>query len=111
MPSGRVTVPGIEWIGAGPYSESSAPETSAFCFDVIIIMMRTTLNLPDDITDVIRSVAEAKGVSLGAAAADLIRRGLRSEARLAEEDGLPCFVLPANAAPITLEQTLAAEDE
>ena len=74
-------------------------------------MMRTTLNLPDEITDVIRAVAEAKGVSLGDAAADLIRRGLRSDARLAEDNGIPCFSLPADAAAITLEQTLAAEDE
>ena len=73
--------------------------------------MRTTLNLPDDVTDVIRAIAEARGVSLGDAAAELIRRGLRSEARLREDTGIPCFSLPADAAPITLEQTLAAEDE
>jgi hypothetical protein len=74
-------------------------------------MMRTTLNLPDDVAEVIRSVAEAKGVSLGDAAAELIRRGLRNEARLAEENGIPCFAVPADAAAITLERTLAAEDE
>ena len=73
--------------------------------------MRTTLNLPDDVTDVIRAIAEARGVSLGDAAADLIRRGLRSEVVLGEDRGIPCFSLPADAAPITLEQTLAAEDE
>ena len=79
--------------------------------DAIIIMMRTTLNLPDDITEVIRSVAEARGVSLGDAAAELIRRGLRNEARLGEDHGIPCFAVPADAPVITLERTLAAEDE
>jgi len=73
--------------------------------------MRTTLNLPDDVADVIRAIAAARGVSLGDAAADLIRRGLRSEALLGEDQGIPCFSLPADAAPITLEQTLVAEDE
>ena len=79
--------------------------------DAIIIMMRTTLNLPDDITDVIRSFAEARAVSLGDAAAELIRRGLRSDGRLAEREGIPCFAVPTDAVPITLEQTLVAEDE
>jgi len=74
-------------------------------------MMRTTLNLPDDITDIIRSRAQARGVSLGDAAAELIRRGLRYDARMAEDSGVPCFAVPADAPPITLEQTLAAEDE
>jgi hypothetical protein len=74
------------------------------------IMMRTTLNLPDDVTNVIRAVAETRGMSLGDAAAELIRRGLRSDCRLAEELGIPCFSIPADALPITLEQTLAAED-
>lgn len=74
-------------------------------------MMRTTLNLPDDITEVLRARAQARGVSLGDAAAELIRRGLRSDSRLAEEMGIPCFSIPADALPITLEQTLTAEDE
>jgi hypothetical protein len=76
----------------------------------MIIMMRTTLNLPDDISDVVRSVAAAKGISLGDAVADLIRRGL-STGRAGEDSGLPCFAVEANAPPITLEHTLAVEDE
>ena len=74
-------------------------------------MMRTTLNLPDDVTDVVRAVAEARGLSLGDAVAELIRRGLRSEIRVDEGSGFPCFAVPSDAPPITLEQTLAAEDE
>jgi hypothetical protein len=76
----------------------------------MIIMMRTTLNLPDDISDVVRSVAAAKGVSLGDAVADLIRRGLTA-GRAKVDDGLPCFAVEPNAPPITLEQTLAIEDD
>jgi hypothetical protein len=72
--------------------------------------MRTTLNLPDDISAVVRSVAAAKGVSLGDAVADLVRRGLGAgHARV--EEGLPCFAVEPDAPPITLEHTLAIEDE
>jgi hypothetical protein len=74
-------------------------------------MMRTTLNIPDDIYDVVRSFAESKGVPLGEAVAELVRKGLKPESRLSNRGGFPSFVVPDSAAPITLEQTLAAEDE
>ena len=77
----------------------------------MIIMMRTTLNLPDDVYDVIRSFAEAKRVSLGEAVSQLVRKGLRPETRKGASDPFPCFPVPEGAVPITLEQTLAAEDE
>jgi hypothetical protein len=73
-------------------------------------MMRTTVNLPDEVSDLVRAVAEAKGISLGDAIAELVRRGLTPTA--APRDGaFPSFAVPADAQPITLEQTLAAEDE
>lgn len=74
-------------------------------------MMRTTLNIPDDIYDVLRSFAEAKGVPLGTAVAELVRKGLRPEEHIRNQKEFPCFMVPAGAAPITLEDTLAAEDE
>src|SRR5437016_2635303 len=43
---------------------------------VFCIMMRTTLNLPDDVYEVARSLAAARGISLGDALAELVRRGL-----------------------------------
>jgi regulator of RNase E activity RraA len=73
--------------------------------------MRTTVNLPDDIADLVRSVADAKGISMGSAIADLVRQGLTRDSRAHETHGFPCFSVPPDAAPITLEQTLAAEDE
>ena len=76
----------------------------------MIIMMRTTLNLPDDIADIARAVADAKGISLGAAIAELVRQGLTREAP-SPKGGFPMFAVPADAPPITLEKTLAAEDE
>jgi hypothetical protein len=74
-------------------------------------MMRTTLNIPDDIYDVLRSFAEAKGLPLGFAAGLLIRKALAPQEHITDTKHFPSFRVPAGAAPITLEQTLAAEDE
>jgi hypothetical protein len=74
-------------------------------------MMRTTLNLPDDVSDVIRSFADARGISLGEAVAELVRKGLRPPVRTQRDTPFPCFAIPDGASPISLEQTLAAEDE
>ena len=74
-------------------------------------MMRTTLNLPEDVYDVARDLAAAKGLSLGDAVAELVRRGLRPESRVRDGEIFPFFAVPEGAVPITLEETLAAEDE
>jgi len=74
-------------------------------------MMRTTVNLPDDVYEIARSVAHAKSVSLGEALAGLVRKGLQSIPPLNTRNAFPAFVLSEDAPPITLEQTLAAEDE
>ena len=74
-------------------------------------MMRTTLNLPDDVYQAARSVAGSRGISLGDAIAELVRRGLKPSALVRNKKGFPCFTVPADARPITLEQTLEAEDE
>lgn len=79
--------------------------------DAIIIMMRTTVNLPDDVYEIARSVASARRVTLGQALAELIRQGFDRNSRVREESGFPCFPVARNAPPITLEQTLNAEDE
>ena len=73
--------------------------------------MRTTLTLPDDVYRAARSLASLKGISLGEALGELVRRGLNSAAIVDTGKPFPCFVLPEGAQPITLEQTLAAEDE
>ena len=73
--------------------------------------MRTTINLPDDICDVVRGVADAKGISLGDAIAELVRRGLDAGQNISYDCGFPCFSVPTGTPPITLEQALAAEDE
>ena len=74
-------------------------------------MMRTTLNIPDDVYEAARSVAAVKGISLGDAIADLVRQSLNSTAQIDTRKPFPCFPARKGAKPITLEQTLRAEDE
>ncbi len=74
-------------------------------------MMRTTVNLPDDLYEVVRSLAANKHISLGEALAELLRRGLHPIPRVESKGSFPCFVVGEGAPPITLERTLEAEDE
>ncbi len=73
--------------------------------------MRTTVNLPDDVLRAARSLADSRGLALGDAIAELVRRGLRPSTEFATRNGFPCFSVPADAEPITLEKTLELEDE
>ena len=73
--------------------------------------MRTTVNLPEDVYIAARSLAGLKGISLGEALAELARQGLNPTTPIHTEKAFPCFALPEGAEPITLEKTLAAEDE
>ncbi len=74
-------------------------------------MMRTTINLPSDVHRAATALSDLKGLSLGEALAELVRRGLKPSIAIDPRKAFPCFVLPEDAEPITLEQTLEAEDE
>jgi hypothetical protein len=74
-------------------------------------MMRTTLNLPDDLYEVVRSLAQSKRISMGDALAELVRKGLRPEPRFERGTAFPCFTVRRDAPAISLESTLQAEDE
>ncbi len=73
--------------------------------------MRTTVNLPDDVFRAARSLAASKGLALGDAIAELVRRGLKPSTEFTTRNGFPCFPVPPDAEPITLEKTLEVEDE
>ena len=77
----------------------------------MMIVMRTTVNLPDDIYRAARTLARFKEISLGDALAELARRGLQPPVSINADKPFPCFELPKGSPPITLEQALAAEDE
>lgn len=75
-------------------------------------LVRTTLNLDDDIVDAARSVAAAEGRSLGEVVSDLARRGLAPRAiELDDENGFPVFAVRPDAASITPDMVRAALDE
>ena len=73
-------------------------------------MMRTTINLPDDVYELARSVANARRVSLGEAIAELARRGVNPDPGIDLTMPFPRFAPREGALPITLEATLDAED-
>jgi hypothetical protein len=73
--------------------------------------MRTTITLPDDVYQIARSVAADRDISLGDAVALLVRRGLQEPSAVDTSKAFPCFALEPDSEPITLEQTLAAEDD
>jgi hypothetical protein len=82
----------------------------------MMLLMRTTLNLPDDVYEVARSLSIQKNLSLGDALGELVRGSLRITMRMdaALADGteeFPTFPLGQNAEPITMQRTLELEDE
>lgn len=80
-------------------------------FDVMMLLMRTTLSIPDDAYVAVRSLSEFQKISLGEAAGVLIRRGLNPAPAVDASKAFPCFILPEDSEAITLEQTLEAEEE
>ena len=73
--------------------------------------MRTTLQLDDDVFDLVRRLANNRKVSLGQTVSDLIRKGLSSEARIRTEKGLVVFDLPEDSPLVTMECVKRLENE
>ena len=73
-------------------------------------MMRTTLDIDDDVLALARTLADEKGISLGSAVSELIRRG-RDFGSTISEYGFPVFDSPADAPPITPKMVQAALDD
>lgn len=79
------------------------------CYDVVV---RTTVNLDDDVVDAARAIAAAEHRSLGEVLSDLARRGLAPRpVDFGEEDGFPVFSVGAEAQAITPEMVRAALEE
>lgn len=74
-------------------------------------MMRTTVNLPDDVYEVARAIAHARRISLGDAIAELVRQRTRRPAHFGYEGRVPVAILPDDSPIITLEHALAIENE
>ena len=69
--------------------------------------MRTTVNIDDDVLAVARALADRNGSSLGRALSELARRGFKGTSA-ADDDGVPVFLVAADAEPITSEDVYRA---
>jgi hypothetical protein len=84
--------------------------------DATIIMMRTTVNLPDDVYELARERAHRRRISLGEALSELVRNGadLETSARkplgIRFENGFPVFDVPPDAPKLTSEDVRRMQD-
>lgn len=74
----------------------------------MLVVMRVTVDIDDDVLAVARTLAERKGTSLGSALSELARRGFRGASTTqASRDGT-VFAVSADAEPITSEDVYAS---
>lgn len=73
--------------------------------------MRTTLTLDDDILEAARALAEARGLTIGAAVSELARRGLGSPAAADVRNGIRLFPVREGAGRATPELVRALLEE
>jgi hypothetical protein len=73
--------------------------------------MRTTLDIRDDVLEQVRDYAAARSMSKGAAASEILERGLNAEVPTKWENGILIFSPGPDSEMITLEHALRIEDE
>jgi hypothetical protein len=78
---------------------------------VIILCMRTTLNLDDDVFQLVKTYAENRSLGMGKALSELVRRGLNAPAKTRVMNGLVVFDVPADSEPVTSELVKRLEAE
>jgi len=74
--------------------------------------MRTTIDLPDELHDRLRSIARDTGKTLSAVVVEMMERGIQQQRRaviVKGKSGFPAFA--AVGRPITTEDVRALEDE
>ena len=76
------------------------------------MVMRTTVDLDDEVLAAVRSLARAQGRSLGLVLSDLVRRALAPGSRIEEgPGGFPTFEPAVGTAPLTVETVQAALED
>jgi hypothetical protein len=74
--------------------------------------MRTTVTIDDDLLEAAKSLAAQRGVPLGKAISELMRKGIQYRgASKKRRSGFPVFKVSSHARPITLETVKRAEEE
>ncbi len=72
--------------------------------------MRTTLDIDDNLLAIARIRAREKGISIGAAVSEIMRRGLEVP-RTRSKRGFPVFQMPPDAPVITEEIVARYRDD
>lgn len=72
------------------------------------IIMRTTLDVENDVLDAARALAVARSVSVGAALSELARRGMAARTPLLTRNGFPVFQVPAGTPGFGPDEVAAA---
>ncbi len=73
--------------------------------------MRTTIDIKDKVLQRVKEYAEARSISNGAAATELLERGLNARLGIRYEEGVALFDVPEESPVVSLENTLRLEDE
>ncbi len=67
------------------------------------LTMRTTLALDDDVFECVARQAKLRGVLMGRAASDLLRRGLSAPTPSEEKGGIVVFRLPPDSPRVSMD--------
>jgi hypothetical protein len=78
---------------------------------VIILLMRTTINLDDDVLPLVKEYAESRSVGMGKALSELVRRGINAPRPTRLVNGLQVFDLPPDSPPVTTKAVRKLEAE
>jgi hypothetical protein len=73
--------------------------------------MRTTLNLDDDVFQLVKTYAEGRSVALGKAVSEILRRGFNAPLTTREVNGIQVVVLPPDSPTVTTEHVKRLEAE
>ena len=71
--------------------------------------MRTRLTLDDDVLELAARQAKLRGVSLGKAVSDVLRKGLSASTPAQEKNGIVVFHLPADSPKVTTDHVRRIE--
>ena len=77
----------------------------------IIVGMRTTLSIDDDVLREAKTYAEGRDIPIGKALSELVRRGLHAPLRTRILNGFHLVELPPGSPPVTTEDVRKLQDE
>ena len=77
----------------------------------MVVDMRTTLDIEDDILLAAREIAQQRGLPMGKVLSDLARQALTRETVCGDRDGVPLFPIRPDGGVVTLELVNQLRDE